>query len=177
MPGGSDSEFNALFNIACQTGLMADAAGGGAQSAGFSTEDDLVDAIACNLRETVEGLAGTPCDFGWVNVDDAWTAILFYSAQLTGLTGSSLNALGTSSIEAKIIGTICNLEQVAINTGGAADGVFLGSYLQTLNALGCVVEQIVENGFGPPPATNRVLLNDGSGSVLTNLGDHVLLNS
>lgn len=168
MPGGNDSEFNALYQIACQTGLMADGAGGAGQASGFSSEDDLVFLIACNLRATVGALGG-PCDAGWVNVDDAWTAILFYSAQLTGLTGTDLNALGIDSIDDKIIGSICNLGQVATNTGQEASGILLGSYLQNLNALGCVAAQIAANGFGPipppqPPA--NLIANAGDAEVI-----------
>jgi hypothetical protein len=175
MPGGNDSEYNALYQLACESGLMAVAAGGVGRTTGFVNEDDLVYAIACNMRATIGGLSGTPCDIGWSDTDSAWLAILFYSNQLTGLTGASLDAGNTGSIEGKIYGTLCNMRQVSANTGTQSEARS-GSYLQTLDALGCVVAQIVTNGFGPVVAS-FVLLNDGSGHVLTNSGGNVLLNT
>lgn len=174
MPGGSDSEFNALVQINCQAGLMATAAGGVAYDAGFATEDDLVAAIACNMRAAYLGLGGTGCDVGWVDTDTAWQAILLYSAQLTGLSGTPLNA---GNMQSPLFGIMCNLGQVATNTGTPAGGLVGGSYLNLLNSIGCALVQIVGNGFGPPPETSRVLLNDGTFFALTNSGDHVLLNS
>lgn len=150
MPGANNSEYGALYQIACWSAELAEEASPGSSvNVGYTTEDALVSIIACNLRATVNGL-GSACDFGWVDTDGAWLAILFYSSQLAGLTGAASNAGATNTIEGKLWGTLCNLRQVAINTGTPAEGLAATTYLDVLNAIGCAMKQIADNGFTPP---------------------------
>lgn len=163
MPGGNDSEFNALYQIACQSQAMASAAGGTPFPAGYVSEDDLVLAIACNFRSTYLGLGGVSCNAGWVDTDTAWQAILLYASQLTELTGTGLNA---GNMQSPLFGIMCDLGQVATNTGTAAEGLVGGSYLNLLNSIACAIGQIVTNGFGTvvPPPTN-LLASGGDATV------------
>lgn len=147
MPGGSSSEYDALYAIACSTGAMAENAGGVAFAGGADSEDNLVWAIACNMRATILGIGGDACSPGWSDTESAWQAILIYSAQLTGLTGTAINA---GNMDAPLGGIVCNLEQVAVNTGTPAMGLAGGSYLNLLNSIGCATAQIATNGFAPP---------------------------
>jgi hypothetical protein len=149
MPGGNDNEVNALYEIACNTLAMAGAAGGTPPSGGYvNDESALVQQIACNILATNQALGGV-CVPLWVDEMTAWQAILQMSVEMASLTGTPSDQ---GFYELPQTGIFCNLQQVAINTGQAAEGDFGGNEgdLTLLNSIACVTAQIAANGFAPP---------------------------
>ena len=116
MPGGNDNEVNALYEIACNTRQMAINAGATPPDSGFvNDEAALSNIIACNMALTITGLGGT-CLPTWVDQATAWQAILIMSVELASLTGTPSNQ---GFLELPLAGVLCNLEQVATNTGAS----------------------------------------------------------
>ncbi len=131
MPGGNDNEVNALYEIACNTRQMALNAGATPGDSGYiNDEAALTNAIACNLSLTITALGGS-CQPTWVDMATAWQAILIMTVELASLTGAPSNQ---GFLELPLAGVLCNLQQVAINTGGGPPPDPLQEFIDAVNA-------------------------------------------
>ncbi len=165
MPGGNDNEVNALYEIACNTRAMAINAGvadpGG--NGYVNDEDALSQQIACNLFATNQALGGT-CSPTWVDQATAWQAILQLSVELASLTGTPSDQ---GFYELPLNGVLCNLEQVATNTGSSTPPP------QNLNATpGIGAVNLNWDVDGAPDSFNvyRSLVDGGPYTFLANVG-------
>ncbi len=167
MPGGNDNEVNALYEIACNTRQMALNAGATPPDSGFvNDEAALSNIIACNMALTITALGGS-CLPTWVDQATAWQAILIMSVELASLTGTPSNQ---GFLELPLNGVLCNLEQVATNTGTAVPPP------ENLNAQG-VADDTINLNWDPPAGPSpdsynvyRSTVDGGPYTLLANVG-------
>lgn len=171
MPVGYDLAL--LQGIACNAIAINAAAGGAAAYESTSDYFDTIQTIACQLTAANLGLGNTPVGGGgYDSIGNMFVAIACQAQAMAGV-GVPFDPYSALSVWNAID---CALGTVATNTGTGFDGWSNDSVFNLMKGALCLTAQIVENGFGPTDSF-FILLNDGSGKVLTNDGSSALQNS
>lgn len=170
MAGANTDERNLLIAIECASDRMAAAAGGTPVECGGNDKSfNLLVQIAQNLKATITGLGGSVGFQDYTSTLGLWQTIQCETAALTGLTGTSMNYPGWVNEDSAVNAVVCNLSQVDTNTGASVEEENISDYVPGLETIACLMNQIADNGFAPPPpappAPTGLIANAGDTQV------------
>jgi len=167
-----------LNAIACGAIAVNEAASG---ASGFAITGDYMPdliTIACQLRNANVALGGSGNGAGgFDSVGNLMVYITCQAQNMASATGSgSLVPWEPYNMLQMWQAIDCALAQVITNIGGTVPGYFNNTVYALMQGAICLLDEIATHGFTPGD-TFYVLLNDGTGRVLTNSSENLLLNN
>ncbi len=133
--------------LACGSIAVNEAAGGAAAFKSVTDYAGALATIACQLNAANNAQGATAVALDFSSIPGLTQTI----ACLTGSLAGTNVPYGSYDMYAQWNAIACNLNTVAVNTGGASPGGLQGGSIYAfMNAAICSMNQIAENGFAPP---------------------------